>query len=584
MTSTDTGAKRITMKAPRGFDPDRHGTKVLELIEARHGEGFRIVSFNEDKGELVAVREAQIATFTEREGQIHVELPLGTSAADGPKFAAQAEAQKPGWRVVDFQPYAKPGFATMQPLSEEESRVRDALAQVMRVAKTPWQVKVAARVDGGFDFVLPSAYSPAAHDEKLLEVAETAAGEPGWFAVVDPKTLIGKILPGELPTFPTVIPYPLERDVPAFAPGDTRWTRIPLGVALGKPGEPVGPEFCVNLKSASHTLLQGLPMSGKSVNLNATIYWWLMMGGELAILDTPDKAVDFEWARPFVREGGWGPESYAQMVATAGLVYDEGRRRAAILKRKGVTNWFDLRGEESFKPILLIADEYTGLMTKDTVPTSLPKDHPMRMEAEEKNGFKDMIGSYVQKIALEMRFVGVHVLVSTQLGNTKTGVSVALKNASGNRLLMGPNASDNQRGNAFAAPDAVARVPENVRSAEGVSKGVGTTETEGQPSVVFKGYFAQVSDFLARIESEGRAPRCAHPDPSRVQIAEYIGDDDLDDEGSSGAMAQQVHGGRGFGGGRSTSEGMNIAREMGLSGAAAANFAGRYDQQQAAGA
>src|SRR5699024_1257149 len=115
--------------------------------------------------------------------------------------------------------------------------------------------------------------------------------------------------------------------------------------------------------------------------------------------------------------------------------------------------------DPSFRPLVLIADEYTGLMTEERVPKALPKDHPMRVEAETTNGYKDMVATFIQKIALEMRFVGVHVFVSTQLGNTKTGVSTALKAACGNRFLMGPNASDNQRANAFAAPDAVRYPP-----------------------------------------------------------------------------------------------------------------------------
>jgi len=71
-----------------------------------------------------------------------------------------------------------------------------------------------------------------------------------------------------------------------------------------------------------------------------------------------------------------------------------------------------------------------------------------------------MVATFIQKIALEMRFVGVHVFVSTQLGNTKTGVSTALKPACVNCFLVGPNASGNQRANAFSAPDSVAEVPE----------------------------------------------------------------------------------------------------------------------------
>src|SRR5690625_6488810 len=178
------------------------------------------------------------------------------------------------------------------------------------------------------------------------------------------------------------------------------------------------------------------------------------------------------------------------MAATCALPISEGKRRAQVLKSCGINNWLSITDDPSFRPLVLIADEYTGLMTEERVPKALPKDHPMRAEAETTNGYKDMIATFIQKIRSEERRVGVHVFVSTQLGNTKTGVSTALKAACGNRFLMGPNASDNQRANAFAAPDSVAVVPDNVATTAGVSKGVRVSDKIGRASRVFKGYFA----------------------------------------------------------------------------------------------
>src|SRR5699024_12487501 len=103
------------------------------------------------------------------------------------------------------------------------------------------------------------------------------------------------------------------------------------------------------------------------------------------------------------------------MVATCSMVYAEGKRRAAVMKKRGINNWFNITDDPSFRPLVLIADEYTGLMTEERVPKALAKVHPMRVEAEETNGFKDMIATFIQKIAPEMRFVGVHVCVAPQL-------------------------------------------------------------------------------------------------------------------------------------------------------------------------
>lgn len=580
MSVDTTKSARVTIKVPANFDPDRHSEKILEKVTAKYGEGFRLQSYDPADGEVTLVREGTVTLFNAQGDVLHVELPDGTSESEGTKLSAEYESLKPGWKVVDFQPYAKPGFATMRQMSDAEIRVRDALAQVFSLQRQVWNVQVKEKDSGGFDIKLPKSYSPARHDGKLLEVAETAAGEPGWWVKVDPKTLIGKILPGELPTFPAMIPFDFTRTVPRFTKAtNTEWVKVPIGRALGKPGEVVGPEFCFDLKAAGHTLLQGTPGSGKSVNINAYIWYLLKVGAKVAIIDTPEKSADFMWAKPYVMDGGWGCESYEEMVATTHLVYSEGKRRAKILKSKGIANWFDIDDDPSFVPIILIVDEYTGLMAKRNELKSLDRSHPKRVEAIAINQYKDMLDDNVHGNILEMRFAGIFVLISTQVGNTKTGVSTAIKNGCGNRVLMGARASDNQRRNAFSDPDSVPTVPDNVRSNKQVSRGVGCGEFDGQAPTIFKGYFATPNEFAANLAGDPHVRRTSRPTPTREEINEAIGVDDLDDEGSDEAMDEQMHGGQGFT--SSTSEGMNIARDMGLRGAAAANFASNYDLKKA---
>src|SRR5699024_6002712 len=143
------------------------------------------------------------------------------------------------------------------------------------------------------------------------------------------------------------------------------WAQIPLGRALGQPGTDTGPEFCLDLASASHTLLQGLPMSGKSVNINALAHWMLNAGAGPARVDTPDMAVGFARNKPSVRVVGWACESYEAIVATCGMVYAEGKRRAKALKPRGINKWLSINDDPSFRPQPLIAHEYTGLMTEE---------------------------------------------------------------------------------------------------------------------------------------------------------------------------------------------------------------------------
>src|SRR5699024_6551614 len=156
----------------------------------------------------------------------------------------------------------------LEKLEPDVVRCRGAVANALSVK--PWDVQASSRRGGGLVLELPKTYMPSRHDDKLTEVAENAVGSPGWYTDIDPKAHKAQIIPAEPPTFSEMIPFPSDRDIPHFtSPADTTWAQTPLGRALGQPGTDTGPEFCLDLASASHTLLQGLPMSGKSVNINA---------------------------------------------------------------------------------------------------------------------------------------------------------------------------------------------------------------------------------------------------------------------------------------------------------------------------
>lgn len=64
-----------------------------------------------------------------------------------------------------------------------------------------------------------------------------------------------------------------------------------------------------------------------------------------------------------------------------------------------------------------------------------------------------------------------------------------------------------------------------MKTTSGVSKGVGVTETEGQPSKVLKGYFATFATHLARSSTVRRTDR---PESTRAEIVEHTDMDDLD--------------------------------------------------------
>jgi hypothetical protein len=188
---------------------------------------------------------------------------------------------------------------------------------------------------------------------------------------------------------------------------------------------------CVKVAHPSHMFLvgSGFTPTHNSVTLNSLITSALANGFELAIADTEDKAVDFEWCKDFVRPLGWGCNGLPSTVGMLGNLYEEGKRRAGVIKRHGVKKLAELPTAvfDQHRPILIIVDEVTGLFAKEVVPKSLPKDHPMRVEAEEKNVAVDMIKSYINKIAAEQRFVGARLALSTQVASRDTGIDTKLR-------------------------------------------------------------------------------------------------------------------------------------------------------------
>src|SRR5699024_2803298 len=190
-------------------------------------------------------------------------LRTGAKPSDGDREATRLENQHPGYTMTRFEPHLS--HAVLEQLDEDVVRARGAVANALSVK--PWLVQAAARPDGGFSLELPKTYMPSKHDEKLTEVAESVVGAPGWYVDIDPKALRAQIIPAEPPTLEAMIPHPSDRGIPALtSPAHTAWAKIPRGRARGQPGTDTGPEYRLDLTTASHTLLQGLPMSGKSVN------------------------------------------------------------------------------------------------------------------------------------------------------------------------------------------------------------------------------------------------------------------------------------------------------------------------------
>jgi hypothetical protein len=521
--------ERVSVKLPPTFDPTRHHGALMKLIAQKHGDGFEIQHI--DPVEMVAVATRQVAitevtAATKTKDSFEVRLARGTKPVDGEKVAAKLEEQHAGYYLTGFEPFL--GRATLTKMTDAQARCRGACAVALGVK--PWDIQVSSRTDGGFDLTLPKSYVPSKHDEKLGEVATTVVGSDGWFVRANPAKLTASIIPSAPPTFPAMLPTPM-----ADLGKDP--DRSPMGRVLPRPGDDLGDVLSLDWTASAFALIAGLPGSGKSVTLSAVIADQLASGSELCVIDDVSKALDFNWCKDFVRDGGWGCDSDRAAVAALAVVYAEGQRRAKEMGAAGYVNWLDMPKGKRFTPIFVVVDELSALLVTDKIPTGVPKAHPLVQEMLESNLMKIQLASLITKIVGEMRFVGVRMVLSTQVTNNNTGVPPSLRAKIGHKVLQGTNPSKAARSQTFNDESVVPGVPANVVGGGAAGKGVGAAHLEGQPAVVYKSYFASTQDYRAHLTRLG-VRTTTQPAPTAAQIDKYT--PSLEDDGSDSRPASKL--------------------------------------------
>lgn len=511
--------ERIRVKLPGNFDPNRHMSQLMKKITDVHGEGFEVDSIED--GVAVATRQVAITevSHNDKSKTKEVRLPRSVKPTDGEKMAVKlADQHGEGWEMTQFEPFL--GKAVLTQLSPETARCRGAAALALGVK--PWEVQVAPRRDGGFDLELPRTYMPSKHDSKLEEVATSVVGREGWYVKVNAQKLTASIIPSAPPTFPGMIPTPMAKVV-KFDHTNKETYKIPLGMKLPPAGESVGETFYLDMNAGAHAQLGGISGGGKTVLLNCYLATWLAKGAELAIIDLPTKSADFEWCKDFVRPGGWGCASPAQSAVAIRLIMEEGERRSKLIKSHGVNDWKLLPKSDALKPLIVIVDELTGLFALEAVPKA-GKDAPqllkdMADEANRTNLFKEILKNGIKRVAAELRFTGVFLMLATQVASANTGIEPALRTNLHHKLLMGAKPTEGNRRLVFSDPDRVPIVPDNIRSDGAASRGVGSSEPEGDEPAVFKSYFATVTDYRAWLEKLG-VPKTSQPEPTKAQMAQ----------------------------------------------------------------
>lgn len=187
------------------------------------------------------------------------------------------------------------------------------------------------------------------------------------------------------------------------------WAKVDLG--LDGEGNRIG----IDLRLGPHAMLVGPTGSGKTVGVLALAASDILHGHDVAIIDPTKGGVDFSSIDPYCI--GFA-ESYEESVALIAAIYDEGTRRKGLLKKHMEVKWSDLpqeiRDAENVRPLTLIIDEVSSLLLIPPVPKGLDKDDPLVVEANELATQKSLLSSYIGKIARELRFVGIHLILAMQ--------------------------------------------------------------------------------------------------------------------------------------------------------------------------
>lgn len=410
------------------------------------------------------------------------------SSAAARKVAAYYEDQFGGnWRMTEFRPYE--GEAVFEPLDGKVATARGLLASNGFKCE-PWDIYVSKRRGGGFHVRLQGGLT---YSEKyragIEEAIRQIAGREGWYYEADPKTGELDVIPAEPKTFPALVPFPFE----TLERPDIQKT--PIGVKLARPGET--PEvLAVNWKESLGVSLLGLSGGGKTVTINDILTQQAVAGAEVYVIDYPAKSVDFEFAKPFLARFGWGCESLLQAAGLTQYLLDEiqeGGKRYKAFKEHGWQNMDAIpEGERPKWPYIFLCVDELSRLTTGAKNGRVSKNTPAPAIAEAIEAqTKQYILNNLVSIAAVGRAFGYHMLVATQMGSATTGMPPALRGNLGNKLLMGPRPSDSQKATAFNNGRGVPSVPDNVIE-EGVSKGTGSSEFEGQESAVFKSFFPKV--------------------------------------------------------------------------------------------
>jgi hypothetical protein len=502
-------AERITVKTPYGYnDSVEQRAKLIAALWGMAGSGWQVESFDQQASTVVAVR-----------GELPSWRPVSEvfdapNATVGNGEAISASHAAYGRTMLGYDPYKRQAETAVLPPATIE--LRNRLLRKNPKQKS-WELEIlpifGVRDGEGFlsNVIITRAdqHSPDRDKEfgYWLGLAKNTIGHSGWWVDVDDINGTVQMNAGT----PISIPSKVSYDYDVIENGE--WGELVVGRdGYNKP-------VIVDLAATPHVLVVGRTGSGKSIFLQTVVYSAIVHGFELAILDPTKRGLDFRWARPYVRDGGWGCQSFPEALEAIKTVYTEAQRRLDILDELSVPKWSALSKADQIKygikPILIVIDEGTSMAKLLSLPKTMDKDDPEFIEMSELNAAKERILMYVGKILRECRFVGIHLVFGTQrfgVGEIGQGAGEMRENMAA-RIVLG-RSSTTSLAMACADPqDAAAAYEQAHGLAAGendpsvtereATPGRGLAEIDGRGHVALQGAFAPVDELIARLTSLG---------------------------------------------------------------------------------
>ena len=353
--------------------------------------------------------------------------------------------------------------------------------------RKPWHIRVLKGIDGGWIIRLNSThpdepYVASKYGRALDEaIRQHGVGEEGWWHKDYPEWNTVIVHPGRLPTFPKAVA------MPEFKP-EIRFSYF--GMKLPEKGRKWGEWLKNDWKDAPGVLVSGQSNGGKSVLINSLIFGFLAGGGRLVVCDDEGKSADFDWARPWVEEKGWGCEGIESCAAALENLFRNMEERGRFIKEKGKQNWWELEEEDKAKyPLtLLVADEIPQWASPVSVPPGLSRDDPTRIKLEYRKSICATSFLSLQDVAKKARYTGICFLYSAQKPDEKNGLGPAVRLNLASKIMVGDKLAKSLKD--VMNSDSIPPFPANLRE-EGVAKGCGICEIGNENPCVYKAFYEE---------------------------------------------------------------------------------------------